>query len=318
MSASRCWSRGWRAPTPSADCEVRPFKPQNMSNNAAVASDGGEIGRAQALQARAARVPPSVHMNPILLKPQSQVGAQIVVQGKVHGNAKAAEYLAMKPKLMPAVLESFERMKAEADLVLVEGAGSASEVNLRQYDIANMGFARAADVPVVIVGDIDRGGVIASLVGTKAVLDADDAAMVVGFIINKFRGDPSLFIPGKEAIVAGDRLAGAGVRAVFHRGAASAGRGRAGARSCAAAARGREAEDRGADPAADRQLRRSRSAGGGEQCRGGAGASGRGAAGRCRSRDPAGIEDDHRGAATRCARPASTSTSPRMCGAAAR
>jgi adenosylcobyric acid synthase len=182
--------------------KVRPFKPQNMSNNAAVASDGGEIGRAQALQARAARVLPSVHMNPILLKPQSQIGAQIVVQGKVHGNAKAAEYLAMKPKLMPQVLESFERMKSEADLVLVEGAGSASEVNLRQYDIANMGFARAADVPVVIVGDIDRGGVIASLVGTKTVLDAADAAMVVGFIINKFRGDPSLFIPGKEAIVA--------------------------------------------------------------------------------------------------------------------
>jgi adenosylcobyric acid synthase len=180
---------------------VRPFKPQNMSNNAAVAGDGGEIGRAQALQARAARVPPSVHMNPILLKPQSHVGAQIVVQGKVHGNAKAAEYLAMKPKLMPHVLDSFARMKSEADLVLVEGAGSASEVNLRQYDIANMGFARAADVPVVIVGDIDRGGVIASLVGTNAVLDAADAAMVVGFIINKFRGDPSLFIPGKEAIM---------------------------------------------------------------------------------------------------------------------
>jgi adenosylcobyric acid synthase len=180
---------------------VRPFKPQNMSNNAAVTADGGEIGRAQALQARAARVAPSVHMNPILLKPQSQIGAQVVVQGKVYGNAKAAEYLGMKPKLMPHVLESFERVKAEADLVLVEGAGSASEVNLRQYDIANMGFARAADVPVVIVGDIDRGGVIASLVGTRAVLDKDDAAMVACFIINKFRGDPSLFIPGKDAII---------------------------------------------------------------------------------------------------------------------
>jgi adenosylcobyric acid synthase len=181
--------------------KVRPFKPQNMSNNAAVTADGGEIGRAQALQARAAKIAPSVHMNPILLKPQSQIGAQVIVQGKVHGNAKAAEYLGMKPKLMPRVLESFERLKAEADLVLVEGAGSASEVNLRQYDIANMGFARAANVPVVIVGDIDRGGVIASLVGTKAVLNKDDAAMVVGFIINKFRGDPSLFIPGKEAII---------------------------------------------------------------------------------------------------------------------
>ena len=181
--------------------KVRPFKPQNMSNNAAVAHDGGEIGRAQALQARAAGVAPSVHMNPVLLKPQSQIGAQIVVQGKVFGTAKAAEYMGMKQKLLPHVLESFERMKAEADLVLVEGAGSASEVNLRRYDIANMGFARAADVPVVIIGDIDRGGVIASLVGTKAVLDPEDAALVAGFIINKFRGDPSLFITGKEAIV---------------------------------------------------------------------------------------------------------------------
>lgn len=182
--------------------KVRPFKPQNMSNNAAVAADGGEIGRAQALQARAAGVPPSVHMNPILLKPQSQTGAQIVVQGQVFGSAKAAEYMGMKQKLLPRVIESFERLKAEADLVLVEGAGSASEVNLRRYDIANMGFARAADVPVVIVGDIDRGGVIASLVGTKAVLDPADAALVAGFIINKFRGDPSLFIAGKQAIVA--------------------------------------------------------------------------------------------------------------------
>jgi adenosylcobyric acid synthase len=180
---------------------VRPFKPQNMSNNAAVAADGGEIGRAQALQARAAGVPPSVHMNPVLLKPQSNIGSQVVVQGKGLGTAKAAEFMGMKPKLMPSVLESFERLRAEADLVLVEGAGSASEINLRRYDIANMGFARAANIPVVIVGDIDRGGVIASLVGTKAVLDPEDAALVAGFIINKFRGDPSLFIAGKEAIV---------------------------------------------------------------------------------------------------------------------
>jgi adenosylcobyric acid synthase len=181
---------------------VRPFKPQNMSNNAAVAVDGGEIGRAQALQARAAGVPPSVHMNPVLLKPQSQVGSQIVVQGKVFATAKAAEYMAMKPKIMPYVLESFEILRRDADLLLVEGAGSASEINLRRHDIANMGFARAANIPVVIVGDIDRGGVIASLVGTKAVLDPEDAALVAGFIINKFRGDPSLFIAGKEAIIA--------------------------------------------------------------------------------------------------------------------
>jgi adenosylcobyric acid synthase len=179
---------------------VRPFKPQNMSNNAAVTNDGGEIGRAQALQARAARVAPTVHMNPVLLKPQSETGAQVVVQGKVVGNAKAREYQAMKPKLLGAVLDSFRKLIAEADLVLVEGAGSASEVNLRQSDIANMGFARAADVPVVLLGDIDRGGVIASLVGTKTVIDPSDAATIVGFIVNRFRGDPSLFEDGLKMI----------------------------------------------------------------------------------------------------------------------
>jgi adenosylcobyric acid synthase len=179
---------------------VRPFKPQNMSNNASVTPDGGEIGRAQALQARAARATPSVHMNPILLKPQSEIGAQIIVHGKVFGTAKAAAYQNMKLGLMPRVLESFQHLKAEADLVLVEGAGSASEINLRLNDIANMGFARAADVPVVLIGDIDRGGVIASLVGTKHVLDAADAAMIRGFIVNKFRGDPHLFADGLSAI----------------------------------------------------------------------------------------------------------------------
>jgi adenosylcobyric acid synthase len=176
--------------------EVRPFKPQNMSNNAAVTPDGGEIGRAQALQARACRVAPSVHMNPVLLKPQSETGAQVVVRGRVVGAAKAREYQAMKPRLMAAVLESFGRLKAEADLVLVEGAGSAAEVNLRSGDIANMGFARAADTPVILIGDIDRGGVIAQIVGTKVVIAPEDAAMVVGFLINKFRGDPSLFAEG--------------------------------------------------------------------------------------------------------------------------
>jgi adenosylcobyric acid synthase len=179
---------------------VRPFKPQNMSNNAAVTADGGEIGRAQALQARAARTPPSVHMNPVLLKPQSEVGAQIVVQGRVYGNAKAAEFQRIKQGLLPHVLDSYARLKAEADIVLVEGAGSASEINLRINDIANMGFARAADVPVVLIGDIDRGGVIASLAGTKAVIAADDAALICGFIVNKFRGDPKLFADGMTRI----------------------------------------------------------------------------------------------------------------------
>src|SRR6202050_914291 len=180
--------------------KVRPFKPQNMSNNAAVTADGGEIGRAQALQARAARTPPSVHMNPVLLKPQSEIGAQIVVQGRVFGSAKAAAYQHMKADLLPLVLDSFARLRGEADIVLVEGAGSAAEVNLRDNDIANMGFASAADVPVVLIGDIDRGGVIASLVGTKAVIAPEDAALICGFIVNKFRGDPTLFTTGMERV----------------------------------------------------------------------------------------------------------------------
>jgi adenosylcobyric acid synthase len=179
---------------------VRPFKPQNMSNNAAVTADGGEIGRAQALQARAALTPPSIHMNPVLLKPQSECGAQIVVRGRVHGDAKAAAYQDLKRDLLPVVLDSYARLQREADLVLVEGAGSASEVNLRANDIANMGFARAAGVPVVLIGDIERGGVVAGIVGTQAVLDADDAALVCGFIVNKFRGDPALFKTGMERI----------------------------------------------------------------------------------------------------------------------
>jgi adenosylcobyric acid synthase len=179
---------------------VVPFKPQNMSNNAAVTEDGGEIGRAQALQARAARVPLSVHMNPVLLKPQSETGAQIVVQGRMTGSAGARDFQTKKRDLLPAVLDSFARLKADSDLVLVEGAGSASEINLRANDIANIGFARAADVPVILIGDIDRGGVIASIVGTKHVLDSDDAAMIRGFIVNKMRGDASLFADGMVAI----------------------------------------------------------------------------------------------------------------------
>ena len=191
--------------------KVRPFKPQNMSNNAAVTADGGEIGRAQALQARACFVPPSVHMNPVLLKPQSEVGAQVVVQGRIIGNAQAADYHALKPTLLPKVLESFGRQRAEADLVLVEGAGSPAEVNLRAGDIANMGFALAARVPVVLIGDIDRGGVIAGIVGTHALLDDEERALLKGFIVNKFRGDIRLFDEGLAAITAHTGLAGLGV-----------------------------------------------------------------------------------------------------------
>ncbi len=180
---------------------VRPFKPQNMSNNAAVTADGGEIGRAQALQALACRTPPTVDMNPVLLKPQSDVGAQLIVRGRMDGALAAADYQTRKAALLDVVLDSFARLKAQSDLVLVEGAGSPAETNLRANDIANMGFARAANVPVVLVGDIDRGHVIAALAGAHAVLDPDDRAMIAGFIVNKFRGDPALFIEGRRQIV---------------------------------------------------------------------------------------------------------------------
>lgn len=190
---------------------VRPFKPQNMSNNAAVTADGGEIGRAQALQARACGVAPTVHMNPVLLKPQSEVGAQVVVQGRILGNAKARDYHDLKPRLLAAVLESVRIVAGEADLVLVEGAGSPAEVNLRAGDIANMGFAEAADVPVVLVADIDRGGVIASLVGTWELLSSAERARTRGYLINKFRGDVSLFDDGLAIIAARTGLPSFGV-----------------------------------------------------------------------------------------------------------
>ena len=190
---------------------VRPFKPQNMSNNAAVTADGGEIGRAQALQARACSVALHSDMNPVLLKPQTDIGAQLVVQGRVVGNVKAADYHTLKPTLLPRVLESFSRLGREADLVLVEGAGSPAEINLRRGDIANMGFAGAADVPVALVGDIDRGGVIASLVGTVALLEPGERARLRGFIVNKFRGDPALFAVGMQEIATRSGLAPLGL-----------------------------------------------------------------------------------------------------------
>jgi adenosylcobyric acid synthase len=179
---------------------VLPFKPQNMSNNAA-ATPGGEIGRAQALQARAARVAPHVDMNPVLLKPESETGSQIILQGRVAGHLGSGDYQ-RRGDFLPQVLESFSRLSGQADLVLVEGAGSPAETNLRARDIANLGFARAAGVPAILVGDIDRGGVIASLVGSHAVLDEADRAMIRGFAINRFRGDPALFLPGVATISA--------------------------------------------------------------------------------------------------------------------
>ncbi|MBT9385620.1 cobyric acid synthase [Pseudooceanicola sp. CBS1P-1] len=179
---------------------VAPFKPQNMSNNAAVTPDGGEIGRAQAMQAQACRIAPSVHMNPVLLKPESDTGSQVIVQGQRMTTAPAMGYGALKPVLLEKVLESFRITCDGADLVIIEGAGSPAEVNLRARDIANMGFAEAADVPVLLVGDIDRGGVIAQIVGTKAVISPQDAARVKAFAVNKFRGDPRLFDDGLTAI----------------------------------------------------------------------------------------------------------------------
>ena len=179
---------------------VRPFKPQNMSNNAAVTPDGGEIGRAQATQALAARVAPQVDMNPVLLKPQGDRTSQLVVHGKVRGTLRAADWRTGREELLDDVLASYRRLRSVADIVVVEGAGSPAEINLRAGDIANMGFARAAGVPVVLVGDIDRGGVIAALVGTRAVIDPADSAMIHGFVVNKFRGDPALFADGYRAI----------------------------------------------------------------------------------------------------------------------
>ncbi len=184
-------NQGWR---------VAPFKPQNMSNNAAVTVDGGEIGRAQALQARAARVSPTVHMNPLLLKPESSTGAQIVLHGKRVATMAARDFFAERMRYMPAILESFGRLKNSYDIVLVEGAGSPAEMNLRHGDLANMGFARAANVPSILIGDIHRGGVIASIVGTFDLLPPEDRALLRGFIINKFHGDISLFDEGRTLL----------------------------------------------------------------------------------------------------------------------
>lgn len=179
---------------------VRPFKPQNMSNNAAVTIEGGEIGRAQALQALACRTEPSNHMNPVLLKPEGDNGSQLIVHGKSRGTMKARDYYRQKSHLMADVMASYEKLQQEADLIIVEGAGSASEVNLRANDIANMGFALTANLPVYLAADIDRGGVIAALVGTAKLLPQAERALIKGFIINKFRGDPALFNPALSLI----------------------------------------------------------------------------------------------------------------------
>ena len=176
---------------------VQPFKPQNMSNNAAVTADGGEIGRAQALQARAAKVHPSVHMNPVLLKPETTTGAQVIIQGHRQESMTARQYFRSRMKYMGAVLDSFHKVASRADIVLVEGAGSPGEINLRDGDLANMGFAEAADLPAILIGDIHRGGVIASIAGTFDILPENDRDRLKAFLINKFHGDPELFSEGR-------------------------------------------------------------------------------------------------------------------------
>lgn len=195
---------------------VRPFKPQNMSNNAAVTPDGGEIGRSTALQALACRTPPTVDMNPVLLKPQSDIGAQLIVRGRRQGVMQASAHGRDKRELLKIAVDSFRALQREAQLVIVEGAGSPAETNLRTHDIANMGFAHAADVPVVLVGDIDRGHVIASLVGAHAVLDDLDRERIRGFIINKFRGDARLFDDGLRTIESRTGWPGLGIVPWLH------------------------------------------------------------------------------------------------------
>lgn len=175
---------------------VAPFKPQNMALNSAVTTDGGEIGRAQALQAEAAGVPPHTDMNPVLLKPCSDVGAQVIIHGQAIGNMDAQAFHAFKPQAMQAVLTAHQRLQAQHDVVVVEGAGSPAEINLRDGDIANMGFAEAVDCPVILIADIDRGGVFAHLVGTLALLSESERARVKGMVINRFRGDIALLQSG--------------------------------------------------------------------------------------------------------------------------
>ncbi|RFP07985.1 MULTISPECIES: cobyric acid synthase [unclassified Duganella] len=177
---------------------VAPFKPQNMALNSAVTADGGEIGRAQALQAIAAGVAPHTDMNPVLLKPSSDIGAQVIIHGKVRAEMNARDYHQYKTVAMQAVLESHDRLLAQYDSVIVEGAGSPAEINLRDRDIANMGFAEKVDCPVILVADIDRGGVFAHIVGTLSCLSESERARTIGFVINRFRGDIKLLEPGLE------------------------------------------------------------------------------------------------------------------------
>ena len=179
---------------------VAPFKSQNMALNSYITEEGLEIGRAQAMQAEAAGIRPTVDMNPILLKPTSHTGSQVILHGEVCGNMKAVEYYRRKPEFIPQILESFHRLSEQYDVIVIEGAGSPAEINLREHDIVNMGMAKMADAPVLLVGDIDRGGVFASLYGTVKLLEPEEQKRVKGLIINKFRGDVSILEPGLRMI----------------------------------------------------------------------------------------------------------------------
>lgn len=179
---------------------VAPFKAQNMSNNSAVTVEGGEIGRAQAMQARAAGLAPSVRFNPVLLKPGSDRTSQLVLRGHVVDTVSAKDYFTHRDRLTAIIADELNQLRSEFDAVICEGAGSPAEINLRATDLANMGLARAANLPVILVGDIDRGGLLAHLYGTVAVLEPDDQRLVTGFVVNKFRGDPSLLAPGLEQL----------------------------------------------------------------------------------------------------------------------
>ena len=178
--------------------QVAPFKAQNMALNSFITPEGGEMGRAQVVQAEAAGLDPHVDMNPILLKPSTDIGAQVIIQGKVFGNMNAAEYHDFKKKAREAVLESYGRLSQRYPVIIIEGAGSPAEINLREGDIANMGIAEAVNAPVLLVGDIDKGGVFASLVGTLELLNVAERRRIKGFIINKFRGDLNLLVPGLD------------------------------------------------------------------------------------------------------------------------
>ena len=180
--------------------KVAPFKSQNMALNSFITEEGLEMGRAQVMQAEAAKIKPSVLMNPILLKPTNDIGSQVIVNGEVLGTMSARDYFAYKKQLLPKVMEAYHKLEEEYDIIVIEGAGSPAEINLKQEDIVNMGMARQAKAPVLLVGDIDRGGVFAQLMGTIFLLEEDEQQMVKGMIINKFRGDKTILDPGVAAL----------------------------------------------------------------------------------------------------------------------